>query len=137
MQKPKSWAVLTVAGNFRPDEFSRDLGISPDFFEETNSKSGTTGFWQIHSKLSADHALEEHLWEILKRLAPVRLIFKKMIIGIECTIYASVEFSDESTRGIDFSPRILSILGNLGIRFELNPWLNKSNQGQAGLMGTN
>jgi len=136
LQNPRSWAVLAITGNFQPDDFTKELGISPDYSHEKRVYSQKVGFWQIHSKLSADRPLEEHLWEILKKIAPSRLAFKKLSADLECAIYASVEFSDAETKGINLSPRLLTLLGNLGIGFELNPWLNEKLQTHPELIST-
>ena len=136
MLKPRSWAVLSITGDFSPDEISNDLNISPDYTQDKNVYLKKNGFWQIHSKLSAERSLEEHLWEILKKIAPVRLVFKKISANFECVIYASVEFSDVDISGISLSPRILTLLGNLGVGFELNPWLNDKLQSHSELNNT-
>ncbi len=130
MQNPRSWAILSISGDFSPDEITKEINITPDYFH-VKMNASKKAFWQIHSKLPADRPLEEHLWEILKKIASSRLAFKKIVLNLECVIYASVEFSDVEIGGIRLSPRLLTLIGNLGIGFELNPWLNdKLNQSE-------
>lgn len=123
MQNPRSWAILSISGDFLPDEITKQMNLSPDYFHNRLNVS-KKAFWQIHSKLAADKSLEEHLWELLRKISASRLAFKKIAASLDCVIYASVEFSDLQTGGIRLSPRLLTLLGSLGIGFELNPWLN-------------
>jgi hypothetical protein len=129
--KPKTWATLILRGEeLSPDILTKTLEITPDFVVPTNIKNlqekNSKPHWQMNSPLSPDVDLEEHIFEILKRLANKRKQFREITHDCECTLYASVEFASMDTDGICLQPRTLLLLGDLGVSLEFLPWLNES-----------
>ncbi|TGN19117.1 DUF4279 domain-containing protein [Leptospira idonii] len=126
-REPKSWAMLAIFGpKLRPVDISEKLSIDPDYFHDSDTKdiqnNPLTPHWQINSKLSPESSLNDHLWEILKRLAPVRRELKDVASLHEACFYASVEFSSPETKGIRLEKRVMLLLGELGINLEILPW---------------
>jgi len=115
---PKAWACFTFYGSkCRPNWISEESGLVADFQVEEPEP-----IWQLNSRLPAKSPLSEHLWDILRRVAPVRKIIKEIASFTDATIYASVEFSGPGRNGVVFEKRLLLLLGELGIAFELMPW---------------
>ncbi|MDF3820375.1 DUF4279 domain-containing protein [Leptospira sp. 96542] len=133
-REAKSWAMFAISGGrLRPAEVTEKLGLKPDFDQGSDVKDAENaslpGHWQLNSKLSPDHNLADHIWEILKILGPVRRELKEFTENYESVIYASVEFVDEFTKGIKIDRRTMLLLGELGVDLEIIPWKNGENHG--------
>lgn len=125
--KPKTWATLSIEGeNLNPAFVTEKLSIPPDFFSgpEIPSVHGKPShpFWQIHSKLPPDASPNEHLQEILNKIAPSRKNFREFLAPYKKTIYLSVQFASEDIDGIQISNRFLLLMGDLGVDLEFVPW---------------
>jgi hypothetical protein len=130
-KRPKTWATLILSGiDLNPDFVSRSLGLDPDFLLDSDipnlSERPSQPFWQLNSSLSPDEETQDHIWDILKRIAPKRKEFKDLLGGLEAVIYISIEFADLATDGIRLEPRLLLLLGDLGIPVEVLPWLDEA-----------
>ncbi|WCL47802.1 DUF4279 domain-containing protein [Leptospira sp. GIMC2001] len=130
-KKPRSWSTLIIQGtSLKPDTVSRELGVSPDYSHDSNTTSlqdkQTMPIWQLNSRLKPDATLSEHLWDILERIAPARKLLKEWSQEMEIVLYTSVEFSDADVDGIKLEPRLMLLLGDLGIHLEFLPWLEES-----------
>ena len=126
-KNPNCWTILSLSGKKLDPEKITDLtGISPDFFSEQIVDRKDNGLWQIYSRLEGRHDPEDFIWDILKRIAPVKNTFKKLSKEFDAVLYCSLEFSDPETNGALFSSRVLLILGDLGVKLELHPWKHES-----------
>ncbi|MCC5813492.1 MAG: DUF4279 domain-containing protein [Leptospira sp.] len=129
--KPKTWATLILRGEeLSPDILTKTLEITPDFMVPPSTKNlqekNSKPHWQVNSLLSPDSDLEEHIFEILKKLVNKRKQFREITKDCECTLYASVEFAGMEIDGIVLKPRTLLLLGDLGVNLEFLPWLNEN-----------
>jgi hypothetical protein len=129
--KPRTWASLIIHGmNLNPDEVTQQLGVTPDFSVQaklTNlQEHESTPHWQLNSSLNPDASLEAHFYDLLKRIAPNRNELRELSLKQEIVIYASVEYSSMDVDGIRLEPRLLLLLGDLGIHLEFLPWLEVS-----------
>lgn len=134
-REAKSWAMFAISSpRLRPLELTEKIGIKPDYYHGSDTKDmenrSLAGHWQLNSKLSPESPLNDHIWEILKTLGPVRKTLKEMTEGYEVSIYASVEFASEYTKGIQIDRRTMLLLGEMGVSLEITPWLSESNFGQ-------
>jgi len=117
--EPKSWACFAFYGpKLKQDWVTEKLGISPDF----SSVPPHEPVWQLNSRLPASESLNNHLWDILKRIAPIRKEIKEVSEYTQASLYATVEFASEYTKGLRLERRLLLLLGELGIDLELYPW---------------
>jgi hypothetical protein len=129
--KPRTWAAFILQGNdLNPDEVSELLGVKPDFSIHKKlhnlQSQESRPHWQLNSSLSPEASIEEHFYNILKKLAPSRSKLKELTAKLEAVFYASVEFSSMEVDGIRLEPRLLLLLGDLGIHLEILPWLEES-----------
>ena len=124
----KSWAVFIIsAPDLNPEEITSKIRITPDYFQApslTESGDNIPGIWQMNSTIAEDLELEEQIWDILKKIAPVRKEVKEAIEKLSAYIYCSVEFSDDDKGGFKFSPRLLNLLANLGVPIQIHPYKN-------------
>lgn len=128
MKTPKTWAALVVSGEgLNPDSITEQLKIEASFSHApgTIPKSKTKGFWQLNSNLDDSEIIENHLWDILKKLAPVRHLLKGILEKNQVYFYCSVEYSNSGVDSIVLGPRILSLIGNLGVSIQFSHWKNK------------
>ncbi|WP_411821331.1 DUF4279 domain-containing protein [Leptospira sp. 'Mane'] len=126
-REPKSWAMLAIYGpKLRPEEISERLAIDADYFHSRDTKDiqnePLDPHWQLNSKLSPESPLNDHIWELLKRVAPVRRELKEITAKHDACFYASVEFAGVHTKGIRLEKRVMLLLGELGINLEILPW---------------
>jgi hypothetical protein len=126
-REPKSWAMIAIFGpKVKPMEITTKLGIDPDYFHDSDIKDmenkSVDPHWQINSTLGPESPLNEHIWELLKRLAPARRELKEISSFHEACLYASVEFASEERKGIRLEKRTMLLLGELGITLEILPW---------------
>ena len=124
----KSWAVFIItAPDLNPEEITSKIRITPDYFQApslTESGENIPGIWQMNSTIAEELELEEQIWDILKKIAPVRKEVKEAIEKLSAYIYCSVEFSDDDKGGFKFSPRLLNLLANLGVPIQIHPYKN-------------
>ncbi|HNN06955.1 MAG TPA: DUF4279 domain-containing protein, partial [Leptospiraceae bacterium] len=126
MKQPKAWVSLVVSSKeLSPKQITEFLKLQPDFTNPVEAKSKKGNFWQLNSSLPDEENLENHLWDLLKKIAPVRDELKDLHIKAEIKFYASVEFADTETNGLQLGPRLLSLIGSLGINLEIHPWKGK------------
>lgn len=128
--KPRAWATLVIQGNdLNPDELTRSLGIKPDFTLEKSvpnlQEKTSLPQWQLNSTLPPDCPAVDHLYEILKKLAPKRKEIREIATTHQAIFYLSLEFADLNVEGIRLEPRLLLLLGDLGIHLEILPWLEE------------
>ncbi|EMJ94742.1 MULTISPECIES: DUF4279 domain-containing protein [Leptospira] len=128
MSNPFTWAILSVnEDGLDSESATRELGLEPDFntpIDVTDKEGKPLGFghWQLHSTLSAEEPLEEHILQILEKVLPSRHKVKEFGTKHSLCLYVSVEFSDFSKQETEISSRILLLLGNLGIKLVFQPW---------------
>lgn len=127
LTSPRSWAALVISGkNLDIDEISEILKNEPDYFhsslKDPKTKEAIPAIWQLNSKLPDDQILESHLWEILKKIASSRDELRKIAKRHTVTFYCSIEKTDMNTKGFKLSPRIMTLLGSLGVSMEVNLW---------------
>ena len=129
VKNSQSWAILSISGKEHPDLISRKLNLEPDFFQTFDMNIKKTEYdknvWQIYSDLAGNLSLEDHIWSLLKRIAPSRKIIKNISETAEVVIYCSVEFAGENFGGVRLAPRLLLLTGSLGISLEFIPWKNE------------
>jgi hypothetical protein len=122
----KSWAVFIItAPDLNPDEVTTKIRLTPDYFQEpslTDSGDNIPGIWQMNSTISEELELEEQIWDLLKKIAPVRKEVKEVIEKFTAYIYCSIEFSDKDRGGFKFTPRLLNLLANLGAPIQIHPY---------------
>ncbi len=126
-REPKSWAMIAIFGpKVKPMEITAKLGLDPDYFHESDIKDienkPMDPHWQINSSLGPESPLNDHIWELLKRLAAVRKQMKEIATLHETCLYASVEYASEERKGIRLESRTMLLLGELGITLEILPW---------------
>ncbi len=124
---PRTWGALIVRGeNLFPSRLTEELSISPDFVIERGmpnlQNKPSIPHWQLNSPLPPERSVEEHIFAILKKIAPRRQVFREQASKWECVLYLSVELADLDTDGLKLSPRVLLLLGDLGIHLEFVPW---------------
>ncbi|MCB1143655.1 MAG: DUF4279 domain-containing protein [Leptospiraceae bacterium] len=123
MRKPKSWAALILTGkDLDPDQISKSLNIEADYSHHPNPEEEIDGQWQINSQLDEEVDLEQHLWELLKRIAGVRKELKPFLDAHQSSFYCSVEYADLNVEGLRLESRTLMLLGSLGVKLVLHPW---------------
>ncbi|MDZ4726418.1 MAG: DUF4279 domain-containing protein [Leptospira sp.] len=132
-REPKSWAMIAIFGpKVKPVEITSKLGMDPDYFHDSDIKDinnvSLEPHWQLNSKLGPESPLNEHIWELLKRLAPVRRELKEISSLYATCLYASVEYASRATKGIKLDKRTMLLLGELGIQLEILPWLEEDSQ---------
>lgn len=116
---PRVWVLLTLTGDkFDPDTLGRFLQWNPNFL----SKESDSPYAQFHSTLSPDAPLEEHVWEILKKISPKKKEWKKLCIENQVSLYVSAETFHEESSSIFLEARTLLLLGDIGIRLEWSVW---------------
>ncbi|EKJ85859.1 PF14106 domain protein [Leptospira meyeri serovar Hardjo str. Went 5] len=110
----------------RPLEVTEKLGIQPDYYHGADVKDienmTISSHWQLNSKLGPEFPVLDHIWNLLKTLAPVRKSLKEFTESYESTIYVSVEFASEFTKGVVLDKRTMLLLGELGVNLEIIPW---------------
>jgi hypothetical protein len=124
---PKSWAMIAIFGpKVKPVEITAKLGIDPDYFQDSEivdiENNPVTPHWQINSTLGPEAPLGEHIWQLLKRIAPARREMKEITSIHESCLYASVENASKDVKGIRLEKRVMLLLGELGINVEILPW---------------
>lgn len=127
IRQPNCRAFLAISGDkLDPNQISESLNIQADYTHDSDTPdlqgNGMGGFWQLHSTLAASEPLEAHLTDILKKLAPARQIFKEVVKGYEAKFYCSIEFSGPLVDGFSLSPRIMTLIGSLGIELQIDTW---------------
>ncbi len=115
----KSWAALIIRGEISIEYIHEHLGLNADFVY-----SSKTTHWQLNSKLSEEEPLENHLYELLKNIAPVRKQIQNLQTKAEVLFYCSVEYNTENEGGITLEPRILTLLAHLGAKLEIHRFSN-------------
>ncbi|EMJ87545.1 DUF4279 domain-containing protein [Leptospira meyeri] len=126
-REAKSWAMFALSGpKLRPLEVTEKLGIQPDYYHGADVKDienmTISSHWQLNSKLGPEFPVLDHIWNLLKTLAPVRKSLKEFTESYESTIYVSVEFASEFTKGVVLDKRTMLLLGELGVNLEIIPW---------------
>lgn len=125
---PLTWAILSVnEDGLDTESVTRTLDLKPDFSTprvatDREGKALGFGHWQLHSTLDAHAPLEEHILQILEKVLPSRHKVKEFASRHSLCMYVSVEFSDVSRKETEISPRLLLLLGNLGIKLVFQPW---------------
>ncbi|MEM7184757.1 MAG: DUF4279 domain-containing protein [Spirochaetota bacterium] len=130
MREPKCRAFLGISSqSLEPNQISEALNLQPDYVHDSTTPdlqgNRMQGLWQLHSTLDASEPLENHLTDILKKLAPARQIFKDAIKGCQAGFYCSVEYSAPGVDGFSLSPRIMTLIGSLGIELHIDTWLEE------------
>lgn len=126
-REPKSWAMIAIFGpKVKPMEITAKLGIDPDYFHDSDIKDmenkAMSPHWQINSNLGPESSINEHIWQLLKRLAPARREMRELTSTHDSCLYASVEFATDEIKGIRLEKRTMLLLGELGISLEILPW---------------
>ncbi|PJZ83279.1 DUF4279 domain-containing protein [Leptospira harrisiae] len=126
-REAKSWAMFAINGpKLRPLEVTEKLGIQPDYYHGADAKDienmTIPSHWQLNSKLGPEFPVLDHIWDLLKTLAPVRKDLKEFTESYESTIYVSVEFASEFTKGVVLDKRTMLLLGEMGVNLEIIPW---------------
>lgn len=125
---PLTWAILSVnEDGLDSESVTRQLDLKPDFSTpraSTDREGKPLGFghWQLHSTLDAQAPLEDHILQILEKVLPSRQKVKEFANKHSLCMYVSVEFSDYSQKETEISPKLLLLLGNLGIKLVFQPW---------------
>jgi hypothetical protein len=120
----KNWAALVISKNdLDPESVSMRLKLNADF--SAVGKEGEDSIWQLHSRLSDSEELESHIWDLLKRIALARNELRKLVQENNVVIYCSTDLDPNNSSGIRFSPRLMNLLGNLGVVLEIHLWENE------------
>lgn len=115
----RSWAALIIRGEISSEEISKSLELNADFVY-----SSKFTHWQLNSKLAEDEPLENHLYELLKQIAPVRKQIQNLQNKAEVLFYCSVDYNTEKEGGVVLESRILTLLAHLGAKLEIHRFLN-------------
>jgi len=125
---PRSWALIAVSEpGLDVHEVTRTLGIRPDLsvnkgVPAISGNPVTSSLWQIHSKKDASSPLEDHIHELLERIAPHRKEFQSFCEKHNVLLYCSVEFHNGNLEETTLSARTLLLLGNLGLKISFHAW---------------
>lgn len=125
---PRSWALIAISEpGLDVHGITRETGIRPDLPvpETVTAISGepvSSPLWQIHSKKDANLPLEDHVWELIERIAPHRKEFQSVCEKHTVTLYCSVEYNDGSLEEASLTPKLLLLLGNLGLKISFQAW---------------
>lgn len=126
----KTWCTFILSAvDLNPQEITSLMSITPDYFHSpsiTDSGESINGHWQLNSTLPEELPLEEHIWDLLKRIAPVRKKMKDLIAIKEGTFYCSTELSDYGSGGFQLSGRSLKLIGDLGASIQIHPYTPRS-----------
>ncbi len=119
--------MFAISGmRLRPVEVTQKLGLTPDYYHGGDAKDienmTIPSHWQLNSKLGPEFPPQDHIWDILKTLGPVRKELKEFTEHFESAIYVSVEFASEFTKGVTLDKRTMLLLGELGVQLEIIPW---------------
>lgn len=95
----KSWAMFAISGvRLRPLEVTEKLGLTPDYYHGGDVKDienmTIPSHWQLNSKLGPEFSPQDHIWDILKVLGPVRQRTKR--------VHGKLRFDDLRLRRICF-----------------------------------
>jgi hypothetical protein len=127
IKQPKTRVILVIAGQgLEPLNFAKSIEIEPDY-HQTEADLDVNGkplvpCWQIHSKLSETVPVEEHIFELLKEIAPVRQKFKKLTEKFSACFYCSVEYSGKEKDGFKLSSRAMALVSSLSIDIQFDTW---------------
>ncbi|TGL58939.1 DUF4279 domain-containing protein [Leptospira sarikeiensis] len=125
---PRSWALIAVSEpGLDVHEVTRSTGIRPDLSVNKGvpSISGNpiaSPLWQIHSKKDASSPIEEHIRELLERIAPHRKEFQSFCEKHNVVLYCSIEFNNGSLEEASLSSKTLLLIGNLGLKLSFHAW---------------
>jgi hypothetical protein len=129
------WVIFCISGeNLNLPEIKKTISVEPDYFHGKNTKdyhgNPVRPYLQYNSILSSDSSLEEHLWSILKRICENRIEIKELSKKFQLSLYANLENRTSSKHlSIRLSPRLMLLLGDLGIQLELEWWSHALPQG--------
>jgi hypothetical protein len=120
----RSWCALIISSmELNPQDLTTLTGITPEYLHPAGiSDSGESlkGHWQLNSTISEELPLEDHIWDILKRIAPVRKEIKESIETAEGIFYCSTEITDSGIGGFQISSRVLKLIGDLGASLQIH-----------------
>ncbi|MCB1325118.1 MAG: DUF4279 domain-containing protein [Spirochaetales bacterium] len=107
------WVVFAVTGrHLEPEDVTRRLGTEPD--RVVLAAAERDAVWQINSTLPAQSNIEEHLWELMNRLLPMRHELRRLARDWRVEFFCAVESLRGTVQRIDLSPRLLLFIGHLG-----------------------
>ena len=113
-QKAENWVIFSVTGeDFNPDLVTAELDIEPDrvfYPDEKNSEV----VWQLKSTLHGSESLENHMWEILYRLLPVRKNLMKIARDSQLTFHCTIMNPGSFRTAIQISPKLMLLVGHIG-----------------------
>ena len=122
----RSWCALIINSmELNPQDLTSSTGITPDYHHPagiTDFGESVKGHWQLNSVISEELPLEDHIWDILKRIAPVRKEIKDCIESAEGIFYCSTEITDLGAGGFQISSRVLKLIGDLGASLQIHPF---------------
>ncbi|TGK20201.1 DUF4279 domain-containing protein [Leptospira fluminis] len=127
-RNPRSWALIAISEpGLDVHEITRQTGIRPDLpvpgtVEGISGEPISSPLWQIHSKKDANLPLEEHIWELIERIAPHRKEFKSVCERHRGVLYCSVEYNDGRMEEASLDSKLLLLLGNLGLKIAFQAW---------------
>lgn len=122
------WVIFCVSGeNLNLSEIKKVISVEPDYFQGKNTKdyhgNAVRPYLQYNSILASNSSLEEHLWSILKRICENRVEIKALGKNYQLSLYANLENRTSSKHlSVSLSPRLMILLGDLGIQLELEWW---------------
>ncbi|MCX7998702.1 MAG: DUF4279 domain-containing protein, partial [Leptospiraceae bacterium] len=101
------------------EEIFQALRIKPDYVYESSFTH-----WQLNSKLPETEPLANHLYDILKQIAPVRKELQNLQNKIETLFYCSVDYNSDQHGGLVLESRLLTLLAHLGTKLEIHRFQN-------------
>ncbi|EHQ04558.1 DUF4279 domain-containing protein [Leptonema illini] len=118
MSESTGWAVFLIQGrNLSTEQLESALHMKPDFLRE-----GRDGMrhWQLNSRLSGRHSINEHVEDLLKRLLPVRKAVRSLPAGLEARFICSVITRNISRGSFELPGNLLLLIGSLQCVLEVH-----------------
>lgn len=118
MSESTGWAVFLIQGrNLSTEQLEKMLQMKADYLRE-----GQDGMrrWQLNSRLSGRHSIEEHIEDILKRLLPVRKAVRSLPAGLESRFICSVLTRNIRRGSIVLPGNLLLLIGSLHCNLEVH-----------------
>ena len=119
MSKLNGWAILTISGKgLDLDLVTAEVGRIPDRTVSVDRQGRTV--WQLNSHPSGQAGLEEHISDLLEKLAPARRTIRKLSQQYNVRIACVMETGDVPYGAMLIPARFLLFAGYLGAEVELS-----------------
>ncbi len=127
----EQYADLSVIGQFDPEEISRLMGLVPTrtWKKGDVSRIGSDGYeheykhqsngWSLHSRLTKDRSLEDHIADIFDQLDANLQNFKQISTNYTCRIWLFGYLDKSHHLGAHLDPKLIKLAGEYNLGFHL------------------